>query len=133
MKKMYVKQVKKKCSVRGCKNIDCFAVSRTREVGNTVIICKDCLQTAISAIGEINPKTKSNIPSVDFGATPPPLFFNLKASGETASAITEDSTSLSDEKAEVKCYICGKEFAGEKGLKQHLRHCKAENQGAEIK
>ena len=79
---MFVRQVKRKCSVRGCKSTDCFAISRTREVGNTVIICKSCLGKALGAIDEIDPKTKSNIPAVD-NTTVPSLFFNAKALGKT--------------------------------------------------
>ena len=40
---MYAKRLKRKCSVRGCKNTDTFAISRTRELGGSVIICKSCL------------------------------------------------------------------------------------------
>lgn len=72
---MFVRQVKRKCSVRGCKSTECFAVSRTREVGNTVIICKSCLGKALGAIDEIDPKTKSNIP-VAKNTSAPSLFFN---------------------------------------------------------
>ena len=79
---MFVRQVKRKCSVRGCKSTDCFAISRTREVGNTVIICKSCLGKALGAIDEIDPKTKSNIPVAD-NTTVPSLFFNAKALGKT--------------------------------------------------
>ena len=79
---MFARQVKRKCSVRGCKNTDCFAISRTREAGNTVIICKNCLGNALKAIDEIDPKTKSNIPAIDNTAAPS-LFFNTKARGKT--------------------------------------------------
>lgn len=72
---MYIKSVKRKCSVRGCKNADCFAVSRGREVGNTVIICKDCLSDALDSIGKLVPGEKTNIPQQP-AASPPPLFFN---------------------------------------------------------
>lgn len=86
---MYVKQVKRKCSVRGCKNTDCFAISRTREVGNTVIICKSCLGKALGAIDEIDPKTKSNIPALD-NTSAPSLFFNAKALGTDAAETKVD-------------------------------------------
>ncbi len=86
---MYVKQVKRKCSVRGCKNTECFAISRTREVGNTVIICKSCLGKALGAIDEIDPKTKSNIPALD-NTSAPSLFFNAKALGTDAAETKVD-------------------------------------------
>lgn len=78
---MFIKRVKRKCSVRGCKNIDCFAISRTREVGNTVIICKKCVEEALETINQIKPDEKTNVPKQ--AASPaPPLFFNVNASEE---------------------------------------------------
>ena len=48
---MFVKRFKKKCDVRGCKNIaDVFLISKRREMGNTIAICKECLKEAQSAI-----------------------------------------------------------------------------------
>lgn len=128
---MFVKQVKRKCSVRGCKSTECFAISRTREVGNTVIICRSCLSEALGDIDKIDPKTKSNIPTLD-NTTAPPLFFNAKALGtETDIAAVdknkEPETGLDvspDDVADFKCNICGKSFDSEKGLKTHLRYCK---------
>ena len=94
---MFVRQVKRKCNVRGCKNIDCFAISRTREVGNTVIICKSCLGKALGAIDEIDPKTKSNIPAVD-NTSVPSLFFNAKALGKTENkdGLTADAVTIDE-------------------------------------
>lgn len=70
---MYVKKVRRKCDVRNCKNKDCYAISRSREVGNTIIACADCLKEALEAIDKLpkeTPKAKSSgIPS---------LFFNTK-------------------------------------------------------
>lgn len=83
---MFVKKVKRKCSVRGCKNTDCFAISRTREVGNTVIICKSCLGKALGAIDEVNPETKSNIPVNN--APAPALFYNAQALGIDKKAVS---------------------------------------------
>ena len=55
---MYIRKVKRKCGIRGCKNTDCFAVSRAREVGNTVIICRDCLKDALGSIESLEPSAK---------------------------------------------------------------------------
>ena len=90
---MFVRQVKRKCNVRGCKNTDCFAISRTREVGNTVIICKSCLGKALSSLDEIDPKTKSNIPALD-NTSAPSLFFNAKALGTVAAETKVDDVPL---------------------------------------
>lgn len=152
---MYVRQVKRKCSVRGCKNTECFAISRNREVGNTVIICKSCLEEALGAIDEIDPKTKSNIPKIDNTAAPA-LFFNAKAlSTETDTTAISDiippedasggnnatiddaapdasetdaeaDEASADDVTELSCPACGKKFDSEKGLKTHLRYCKQE-------
>lgn len=69
---MYVKRLKRKCSVRGCKNTDTFAISLTREVGNTVIACKSCLEKALGAIDDL--KTEPVAPPVI--NEPPALFFS---------------------------------------------------------
>lgn len=90
---MYVRQVKRKCNVRGCKNTECFAISQTREVGNTVIICKSCLSSALESLDEINPKTKSNIPVIENKAVPS-LFFNAEAMGQ--SEVKDDLTADAD-------------------------------------
>ena len=154
---MFVRQVKRKCSVRGCKSTDCFAISRTREVGNTVIICKNCLGKALASLDEIDPKTKSNISAVDNTAVPS-LFFNAKALGKTEATETkiddvppaddgnkeperldgtnppaddtpdaDDVTPSNDDVTEFKCPNCGKTFDSEKGLKTHLRYCKPQS------
>lgn len=47
---MYVKKIKRKCGVRGCKNIESYAISKTREMGNSIIVCKDCLMDALNTI-----------------------------------------------------------------------------------
>lgn len=152
---MYVKQVKRKCNVRGCKNTDSFAISRTREIGNTVIICKSCLGKALGTIDDIDPETKSNFPVPDKNQFPP-LFFNEEALGIKTEAIAVDEAitpeyapndnkepenkqsgvaSPVDNVTNFKCHICGKEFDSERGLKTHRRYCKpqtdVENKGAE--
>lgn len=87
---MFVRQVKRKCGVRGCKSTDCFAISRTREVGNTVIICKSCLGKALGAIDEIDPKTKSNIPVVE-NTSAPSLFFNAGVAETKIDAVPPET------------------------------------------
>lgn len=147
---MFARQVKRKCSVRGCKNTDCVAISRTREVGNTIIICKSCLGDGLKAIDEINPKTKSNIPPLG-NTSIPSLFYHSDSKkadvtiSPDAEGVTSDHTiteeaevstsSASDvntaeetaveETAGITCPKCGKEFGSENSLKAHLRYCKA--------
>ena len=47
---MNVKRIKRICGVRGCKNTESFALSKFREMGNSVIICKECLKNALDSI-----------------------------------------------------------------------------------
>ena len=148
---MYIRQVKRKCSVRGCKCTDSYAISKTREVGNTVIICKNCLGEGLKAIDEIDPKTKSNIPPVKSTGVPS-LFFNSVAKSTADTADTSDAEGVTSDQATTKeaevdtpsasddnlteetateettaivCPKCGKEFGSENGLRAHLRYCKA--------
>lgn len=117
---MFFKRVKRKCHVRGCKNIDSFAISRTREIGNTVIICKSCLERALGAIDEVEPSSKSNIPELD-SSDAPPLFFNTIMKQMPPETPKESTIGESV----YKCSGCGKEFKNENGLKAHQRYCKA--------
>lgn len=133
---MFIRQVRRKCGVRGCKCVESYAISRTREPGNSVIICIECLEAALSAIGETDPATKSNIrPQENVSA--PPLFFNTEAFGEaekaekaeTAADESEADTVDKPEKIEeyvnggFVCVGCGRVFDSEKGLKSHARYC----------
>lgn len=69
---MNAKYVKRLCSVRGCKNTDSFMISLTREMGNSVIICRECAKAAFGAI-----KTAEKAKPVEKKKTGiPPLFFN---------------------------------------------------------
>ena len=65
---MYARPVKRKCGVRGCKNIDSYALSLTREAGNSVIICKSCLGKALGAIDDPQPETDIR---VSYSEAPP--------------------------------------------------------------
>ena len=47
---MYAKKLKRRCGVRGCKNTVSYNISRSRELGYSVIICEDCLKDAVEAI-----------------------------------------------------------------------------------
>lgn len=48
---MFVKKFRKKCGVRGCKNVtDVFIISKRSEISNTVAICRHCLQDALDTI-----------------------------------------------------------------------------------
>lgn len=50
---MYIKKIRRKCGNRGCKNTEnVYALSKTREMGNSVIICEECLRDALKTIDE---------------------------------------------------------------------------------
>lgn len=69
---MYVKNLKRKCGVRGCKNTDTYAVSHTRESGNSIIICKECAEKIVEAIE----KYERERPVSEKKSRPaPPLFY----------------------------------------------------------
>jgi len=128
---MYVRRVKRKCGVRGCKHTDSYAISLTSEVGNTVIACKECLLKAFKAIesGQIGanaPKKKTSVP---------PLFFNAGAVSpaedihEEESFTTDNSALLQQQEAPAEdiheeefyvCPHCGQVCKSELGLQKHI-------------
>lgn len=89
---MNVKKIKRKCDVRGCGNTDSFCISRSRELGGSVIICKRCLSEALE---ELSPPTEA----------------------ETTPADIEEQEADGDKV--FKCEKCGKEYKSAAGLKKH--------------
>ena len=52
---MYVKKIRRRCGNRGCRNTsNVYAISKTREMGNSIIVCEDCLREALKTIEEAN-------------------------------------------------------------------------------
>ena len=142
---MYVRKVKRKCGVRGCKSFEAFAISKTREPGNSIIICRECLKDANKSVTEMKPNEKNNIRKRSTGEVPG-LFFNKQVFAEIGKdevyekekqnssskkddlEAESDKTEISEEQTEnkedvFKCPGCGKVFESEKGLKSHLRYC----------
>jgi hypothetical protein len=62
---MYVKKIKRKCGVRGCKNTVSYAISKSREMGNSIIACKECLLEALAVIEEQNKPVTENFPEAE--------------------------------------------------------------------
>ena len=134
---MNVRKVRRKCGMRGCKCTDSYALSLTSEMGNSIIVCKSCLEKAHDAIENYKEDTTS-VKKVSREA--PPLFFNAKAMGKKSERIPEaepvvndDKDATEEEKPDLSkyegplawvCPHCGKEFATEKGLNTHMRTCK---------
>lgn len=71
---MFVKKVKSKCMVKGCKNTDCFTLTAGREFGNSVIICGSCLKSALYEVEHYDPGKIKKAKKT----APPPLFFRDK-------------------------------------------------------
>lgn len=83
---MYVRKVRRRCGVRNCKSLESYAISRTREAGNSVIICRDCLEEALKMIDE----GKLGIPERTSTPTEaPPLFFNTAIAEQRRAASRE--------------------------------------------
>ena len=92
---MYIRKVKRKCNVRGCRCTDSYAISLVREVGNSVIICKSCLAQGLAAIEAVEEPV---LPKAD--------------------APVEETTPPSD--ADFKCPHCGQICKSELGLQKHI-------------
>jgi hypothetical protein len=83
----YVKKTKRKCGTRGCKNIETFSISKSREAGNSIIVCKECLTEALKTIEE-------QYEPVEFAKAEP-----VKATETPTEAITDEgNTNLEGEK-----------------------------------
>lgn len=106
---MYVRPVKRICDVRGCKNKDCFSISRVRETGNTPIICKSCLGKALSALDEpevVKAKEKKPIPKLFYNSDAfPSAHVEMPKTGEgeqEAEGGVQTDESNTDDTAEQK-------------------------------
>lgn len=132
---MYVKRLKRKCSVRGCSNTDTYSISHSSEAGNTVIICKSCLGKALSAIDDApyEPQIRvphEDAPSLSLGGTkrkavvaPEPIQAEPEAPAvEEAVPDTEEGTATTpaEEPAEFVCPHCGQICKSELGLRSHI-------------
>lgn len=92
---MNVKKIKRKCSVRGCRNIDTFAISTTREMGGSVIICKECLKDALNSVENYKDKPKDTKKI----SCAPPLFFSDVLKESTAEGKEKKPETAKTEKA----------------------------------
>lgn len=135
---MYVKKLKRKCSVRGCSNTDTYSISHSSEAGNTVIICKSCLGKALSAIDDAPYAPQIRVPhedapslslgSVKRKATPAPAPAEPEAPvieeavPAEAEVDTEEGTATTpaEEPAEFVCPHCGQICKSELGLRSHI-------------
>ena len=108
---MYVKKIKRICGVRGCKNTDVFALSKSKDMGNSVIACKDCLKDALSSIENYvepekvkterkplfyHPELEVTAPSVAENEPEPPEVIE-EAPEDADITATEDSVTIQEE------------------------------------
>lgn len=139
---MYVKKLRRKCSVRGCSNTDTYSISHSSEAGNTVIICKSCLGKALNAIDEApyEPQTRvahQDAPSLSLhkpkkavvakAQEAEPSFADVieavadAVDTNAAETSTEDSTATPPADApEFVCPHCGQVCKSELGLRSHI-------------
>jgi uncharacterized protein YbaR (Trm112 family) len=113
---MNVKKIKRKCAVKGCRNVETFTISKVRDFGDTVLICPTCLEEALQAIKDydVEKPKKETIP-------PPAVFYNhlISPSGK----VDEPPP---DTKKEFICPKCGKVYGSQSGLTGHLKTCGVE-------
>lgn len=125
-KEMIAKKAKRKCMVRGCKNIDTYACSLTRESGNTPIICSECAAKFSAAIKKAKAEEAKSPAKTISG--PPPLFYFSPEQTKKDKAKTKENTPPdnddpnNDEK--FICQYCGFECKNKLGLSSHERSCK---------
>lgn len=72
---MYIKKLKRICDVRGCRCTESYAISLSREVGNSVIICRSCAEKALEAMRNAPEKEAKPVRVV----TAAPLFYHPTA------------------------------------------------------
>lgn len=66
--------------VRGCKNIETYAISKTREMGNSVFMCKECMADALKSAENYIEPVKS-----DKKAYIKPLFYHHELDANTST------------------------------------------------
>lgn len=106
---MRVVRLRKKCMVRGCGNLETYAISRGwSEIGN-VFICERCLKDALDKVVEARKKKEQTAKAVD------------EKVDEIEKSVDADET-VEDVITETKCICteCGKEFDTVKGLTSHI-------------
>lgn len=130
---IYLKKIKRKCMNRGCKNIDTYAMSKTREMGNSIYMCRNCIEEAFNSVQAYTEPEKPITNKVK-----KPLFFNsFLSKGEPTAidiqpklneVIVHDGVNdlvaeVTPNKETFVCEYCGKECASKIGLISHQRNC----------
>lgn len=96
---MNIKKIRRKCMVRGCSNKETYTVSKNREMGNSVIICRDCAEKILHEIQQSENQTLADVPA-------------------PAQEKTQDDPVY-------QCAECGKMYRSAAALKRHEKTCSA--------
>lgn len=133
---MRVVRLRKKCMVRGCGNLETYAISRGwGETGN-VFICEGCLKEALEGISDAKERYAKKVEEQKTNAEKPLFYHPELVKKEVTEAVDEKVDEKVDdiEKSvdadepdedvitETKCICteCGKEFDTVKGLTSHI-------------
>ena len=108
---MFVKKFKRKCDVRGCKNTaDVFLISKRREMGNTIAMCRDCMKEALKATEsyvepvKVKKEVKPLFPHPELDVTissvadnvPKPTEVIAESTEEITETVTEDTVTIEE-------------------------------------
>ena len=91
--------------MKGCKNTDTFCISLSSEIGNSVIICKNCLTEALNAVENYTEPPKKAM------SNPPALFFGTAAGDTLKNETAADGADT--EKTEINEAVDTAEAIGE--------------------
>ena len=81
---MYVKKFRRKCSVKGCKNVDnVYIISQRRDIGGSIAICTECLKEAQTNVDGYVEEAKVI-------REPQPLFYHPEAKPEVTLSSVAD-------------------------------------------
>ena len=102
---IYARKLKKKCMVRGCSNIESFALSRSgSEIGN-VFICASCMAEGLSNVDECRREfDEREAKKLLSPSEPAPLFYHppvINAIPVMEEKETHEENSAVEEKASV--------------------------------
>lgn len=117
-KELNIKKAKYKCMVRGCQNTaDVYSISRTREMGHTVLICTECAGLVVKSIEKF--KAEYVEPAKVEKQSP---FYH--ADSPAPDKLREEPPAIETEPEKHICQYCGRECNGKMGLLRHEGACK---------
>lgn len=112
---MYAKKVRRKCGVRGCRNTDSYSISYTREAGNTVIICPQCLKQALELVGN---QTGNTAKQASRKTEIKPLFYHPEKVSSAPREVEKDKAQRSGENDSISSLNKEEKEISEPAVKQ---------------